>query len=139
MNAKTLTLGGAVLLVIGLFLPIMSVMGITMNLLMPPGAGITMEGLVLLACALLGGALALLNQTKWAVIAGVVALGWLVWNYLRIQNTLGGGGDIPPEAAEMMAALAPSVNFLGWGVMGLGAVLLLVGGAMAWKSNPPAA
>ena len=68
-----------------------------------------------------------------------LALGWLVWNYLRIQNTLGGGGDIPPEAAEMMTALAPSVNFLGWGVMGLGAVLLLVGGAMAWKSNPPAA
>lgn len=138
MNSKTLTLGGAVVLVIGLFLPIVSVMGITMNLLMPPGQGVTMEGLVLLACALLGGALALLNQTKWAVIAGLAALAFLVWKFLQVQNGLSGGGDIPPEAAEMMAALAPSVNFLGWGVMGLGALLMLVGGAMAWKSNPPA-
>lgn len=139
MNAKTLTLGGAVLLVIGLFLPIVSIMGITMNLLMPPGQGVTGPGLILLACAILAGVLALLNQTKWAVIPGLAALAFIVWKFIEVQQGLSGGGDLPPEAAEMMAALAPTVNYLGWGVMGVGAVVILAGGAMGWKSNPPAA
>ena len=139
MNSKMLTLGGAVVLVIGLFLPIVNIFGMSVNLLMPPGQGVSMEGLVLLACALLGGALALINQTKWAVVAGLAALGFLVWKFMEMKNGLSGAsGDVPPEAAEALAQLA-SMNYLGWGVMGLGAVVMLVGGAMAWKSNPPAA
>jgi hypothetical protein len=139
MNSKMLTLGGAVVLVIGLFLPIVNIFGMSVNLLMPPGQGVSMEGLVLLACALLGGALALINQTKWAVVAGLAALAFLVWKFMEMKNGLSGAsGDVPPEAAEALAQMA-SMNYLGWGVMGLGAVVMLVGGAMAWKSNPPAA
>ena len=37
-----------------------------------------------------------------------------------------------------MASQMLQVNFLGWGVMGLGAVLILVGGAMGWKEPRPA-
>ena len=140
MNAKTLTLAGAVVLIIGLFLPVVSIMGINANMLMPPGETVSAPGLILLACAVLGGALALVGQTKWAVVPGLGALGFLVWKYMQLQNALSGAsGDIPPEAQEMLAALAPAPNFLGWGVMGLGALLLLVGGAMGWKSSAPAA
>jgi hypothetical protein len=138
MNAKTLTLAGAVVLIIGLFLPAVNVMGMGLSVLMP-GGQIQVPGLILLACAVLGGALALMGQTKWAVIPGLGALGYLVWQFLEGQRALAGQSDIPPEAAEMVAALAPSMNYLGWGVMGLGALLILVGGAMAWKSAAPAA
>lgn len=137
MNSKTLTLAGAVVLIIGLFLPALNVMGVGFSLLMP-GGNITVSGLILLACAALGGVLALIGQTKWAVIPGVAAVGWLVFQYLEAQKQISGGGDVPPEAAEMMAAMAPSLNYLGWGVMALGAILILVGGAMGWKSAPSA-
>ena len=138
MNSKTLTLAGAVVLIIGLFLPAVNVMGMGMSVLLPAGQ-LNMPGLILVACAVLAGVLALIGQTKWAAIPGLAALGYLVWQFLEAQKSLGGGGDIPPEAAEAMAALAPTLNYLGWGVMGLGAVLILVGGAMGWKSSQPPA
>ena len=47
------------------------------------------------------------------------------------------GGRFADGPAEAMAALAPSFNYLGWGVMGLGAVVMLLGGAMGWKSSSP--
>ena len=134
MNAKTLTLAGAVVLIIGLFLPAINVMGMGLSLLMP-GGSITVSGLILLACAVLAGLLALVNQTKWAVIPGLGAVGWLVFQFLEAQKGLSGGGDIPPEAAEALAALAPSLNYIGWGAMGVGAVVMLLGGAMGWKSS----
>ncbi|WP_395612962.1 hypothetical protein [Allosphingosinicella sp.] len=134
MNAKTLTLAGAVVLIIGLFLPAVNVMGMGLSLLMP-GGSITVSGLILLACAVLAGLLALVNQTKWAVIPGLGAVGWLVFQFLEAQKGLSGGGDIPPEAAEALAALAPSLNYIGWGAMGVGAVVMLLGGAMGWKSS----
>ena len=139
MNAKTFTLAGAVVLIIGLFLPIVSVMGISANLIMPGGQGVTGSGLILAGCAVLAALLALVNQAKWAVIPGLAAVGWLVFQFLEAQKQLSGGGDIPPEAQEMLAAMAPSLNYLGWGVMGVGAVVMLIGGAMGWKSSAPAA
>jgi hypothetical protein len=33
----------------------------------------------------------------------------------------------------------PSMNLLGWAVLGIGAVVLIIGGAMAWKGSAPAA
>jgi hypothetical protein len=138
MNSKTLTLAGAVVLIIGLFLPAVNMMGMGLSVLLPAGS-LNPPGLILVACAVLAGLLALVNQTKWAVVPGLAAIGYLVWQFISAQNSLSGGGDIPPEAAEAMAALAPSLNYLGWGVMGLGAVLIMLGGAMGWKSSPPPA
>ena len=92
MNAKTLTLAGAVVLIIGLFLPIASVMGISTNLIMPPGQGVTASGLILAGCAVLAAILALIGQPKWAVIPGIGAVGWLVFQFLEAQKQLSGGG-----------------------------------------------
>lgn len=139
MNSKTLTLAGAVILIIGLFLPAINMAGLGLSILLPAGQ-LNAPGLILVACAVLGGVLALMGQGKWAVIPGLAAVGYLVWQFLDAQSKLGGAtADVPPEAAEAIAQYAPTLNYLGWGVMGLGAVLILVGGAMAWKSNPPAA
>lgn len=135
MNSKTLTLAGAVVLIIGLFLPVASVFGISGSMMMAPGESVSAPGLVLAACAVLGAVLALVNQAKWAVIPAIAAVGFLVWKYMQLQNALSGSASgMPAETAEALSQVA-SINYLGWGVMGLGAVVMLVGGAMGWKSS----
>ncbi len=112
MNAKTLTLAGAVVLIIGLFLPAINAMGMGLSLLLPAGQ-LNAPGLILVACAVLGGILAVMGQTKWAVVPGLAALGYLVWQFLDSQNQLtGASGEIPPEAAEMMARWRPLSTIL---------------------------
>ena len=87
---------------------------------------------------MLGGVLALINQAKWAVIPGIAAVGFLVYEYMDVTNKLGGGGaTLSPEQQEMVSAMV-SVNYLGWGAMGLGGILMIVGGAMGWKRAPSA-
>lgn len=136
MNAKTLTLAGAVVLIIGLFLPIASASGISQNLIMPPGEGVTVSGLILAGCAVLAALLALVNQTKWAVIPGLAAVGWFVFQFLYAQKQYSGGGDIPQELLDASGA---SLNYLGWGVMAAGCVVMLLGGIMGWMKKAPAA
>lgn len=137
MNAKTLTLAGAVVLLVGVFLPIYTVMGaINISFFSPGDGGMSIDGIVMIACAVLAGILALINQAKWAVIPGLIALGLLVYDFLRMKSELGGGGStLTQEQAAMVAELA-SVNYLGWAVLGLGAVAVLVGGIMGWKRAP---
>ncbi len=135
MNSKVLTLAGAVVIIIGLFLPIVTIFGMSMNMIMPPGQGVSGAGLVVLACAVLGGVLALVGQTKFAVLPALAGLAFLIWKFLEVQNGLSGGAtDVPAETAAAIAELA-SMNYLGWAVMGLGAVVMLVGSAMAWKKT----
>src|SRR4029453_387048 len=86
----SLTLAGAVVLIIGLFLPAITVFGISMNMIMPAGEGVTMGALILAACAILAAVLALINQTKWAVIPGIAALGFLVYDYMKAISALSG-------------------------------------------------
>ena len=139
MNSKSITLAGAVILIIGLFLPIFTVMGAISISFFSPGQGVSIDGIVAMACAVLAGILALMNQSKWAVIPAIAALGLLGYDYFRMQTELSGGGTtITAEQAAAIGEMA-SVNFIGWGVMGLGAVLILIGGAMGWKSSAPTA
>jgi hypothetical protein len=97
---------------------------------------VSAPGLVLAACAVLGAVLALVNQAKWAVIPAIAAVGFLVWKYMQLQNALSGAATagMPAEAAEALSQVA-SINYLGWGVMGAGAIVMLVGAAMGWKSS----
>ena len=135
MNSKTLTLAGAVVLIIGLFLPVASVFGVSGSMLMAPGESMSVPGIILAVLAVLGAVLALMNQAKWAVIPGLCAIAFLIWKYMQLQNALSGSvSGMPAETAEALAQVA-SINYLGWGVMGLGAIVMLVGGAMGWKSS----
>lgn len=138
MNSKAIILAGVVVLIIGLFLPVLNVTGIGVSALLPAGH-INPAALVLVGCAALAGLLALVGQSKWAVIPGLGAIGYLVWQFLDAQRSVTGGGDLSPEAARVLAELESSLNYLGWGVMGLGAVLIVIGGAMGWRSSAPSA
>ncbi|HTU13546.1 MAG TPA: hypothetical protein VMG08_21835 [Allosphingosinicella sp.] len=142
MDKKLVVVIGGIVLVIGLFLPIVSSGGQSFTYLSRGGEGIEWSGIVLIACGALGAILGLLNQAKHAVWLGIVALGIVVWRFLQTKGALDDAGAAIPSGIELppeLAAQLPAINFLGWGVLGLGAVILLVGGAMAWKGSSSAA
>lgn len=134
MDKKLIAAIGGVILIIGAFLPIASGGGQNPSFMFP-GEGTSWEGLVLVACGLLGVILALIGQAKHAVWFGLIALGLLVWKFLDAKKAMDSlnsqiqGVELPPE----IAAQVPSLNMLGWGVLCLGALVLIVGGALAWK------
>lgn len=143
MDKKLIVVVGGVVLVVGLFLPIVSGGGQSGGFLT---GGIEWSGIVLILCGAGAAALGFMNQSKHAVWLGLAALGILVWRFLQTRDMMSqasammpDAASLPPELQSQLAAAMPSMNYLGWGVLGLGAVLILVGGAMAWKSNPPAA
>jgi len=145
MDKKLIVVIGGALLIVGLFLPIASGAGQSATYLT---GGIEWSGIVLILCGAGAAALGLINQSRYAVILGIGALGLIVWRFLQTRDmvsqasTLPDGMEVPPEMAAQVAAAMPSVNYLGWGVLVLGALLILVGGALGWKSTaaaPPAA
>ena len=145
MDKKLIVILGGVILCVGTFLPIASGAGASVSFMMPGDGDAPVVGILLAVCGALGLVLAFLGQAKWAVIPGLLGLALVVWKYMQLKNLMDqasamtAGVELPPEVAAQM----PSVNYLGWGVLGLGALILLVGGAMAWKgaaaSAPPAA
>ena len=141
MDKKMIIIVGGVVLIVGVFLPVASALGINVSFMFP-GEGVSWEGLVLLACGLLGVILAFIGQGKHAAWLGIAALGLLIWKYMEFKNELSRAGASLPEGIELppeLAAAMPSLNMLGWAVLGIGALIMTVGGAMAWKSDPPAA
>lgn len=140
MNARLIALVGAVIFVIGHFLPVLNSVDvssgsptpISVNFLFNDGQladGIVTAGLTLVAIVL-----ALLNMTKHALWPALLALGWLAWRFFDIK----GQAD---QVSERIAMLPPEqlngatvgVNYLGWGIMFLGIAVLIAGAAMAWK------
>ena len=149
MNSKLLVLIGAAATIAGLFLPIADTINpadgaaMSINLLLPGGS--IGDGIVTLGLAVLAAVLALINQTKHAVWPALLGLGYLAWRYLEIKAATDQASSLlamlPPEQAQNYHI---GINYLGWGVIVVGTILTLIGGAMAWKANavaapPPAA
>ena len=101
MDKKMIAVIGGVILVIGAFLPIASGGGQSPSFIFP-GSGTSWEGLVLVACGLLGAILAFMGQAKHSVWFGIAALGLLIWKYLDAKramdaiNSMIGGAELPP-------------------------------------------
>lgn len=147
MDKKMIVLIGAAVTIVGLFLPIVNlpIVG-SINLLMPPtGIG---DGIFVLIFAVIAGVLALLGHVKHAVWPAICAIGFTAFKFFQLKGPM-------DEAAERVAALTAgnpqaaeylnqmgggaSMNMLGWLVIIVGCIVMLVGGAMAWKSAPPSA
>ena len=138
MNNRILGIAGSALLIIGIFLPIVSVMGLISFsyfdiIRLSPAGGIT--GLGILVLGILGLLFALKNMFRLLLIPGVLALGILALDFFRMKSQLGNTGGEDVELANQMAS---SVG-IGWGffVLVIGAIVLIVAGVM--KSAVPVA
>jgi hypothetical protein len=140
MDKKYIALFGTVIVIVGLFLPVASSTNMSSALLIQ-GDGVSWQGVVVLLLALIGGVLAFLGRTKHAVWPGFAIIGLLAWSYFEAQGRLDrmaavvSGPDVPPDLAAMLSARMPHLNLLGWAVMGLGALILIIAGAMDWKRD----
>lgn len=134
MDNKLLALIGAALLIAGVFLPVVSLPIIgSMNLLMPGGN--VGDGIFVVCFAAIAGGLALAGKTRHVLWPGLAALAFIVWKYFQIKGAL----DVQLGDPALADALGASVqmNWLGWGVLGVGALLLVYAGFSAWKGASP--
>lgn len=127
MNNRILGIIGSALLILGIFLPIVSLMGI-ISLSYFDAIKISpvqaWSGLLLLLFGIISLIMAVTNKFKILIATGVVSLGILVLDFFRLKNSL---SDAPAEATEMGGGVS-----IGWGfyVMVIGAILLIVAGVM---------
>ncbi len=134
MNNKILGIAGGALLIIGIFLPIVSLMGFGISyfdgIKADPAKVIT--GIGVLVMGIIGLVFALTGKFRLLILPGIVALGLLILDFFRLKSSFSGAGD-----ADMPPELASAVS-IGWGmyVMILGAILLIVAGVM--KNTAPA-
>ncbi len=143
MDKKLVVLIGAAVTIVGLFLPIINapIIG-SVNMLLP-GGGIG-DGVFVLVFVVIAAVLALLGKTKHAVWPAIGALGFIGYKFFELKGAVDRSMAMisaNPEAAQYVESMGGGVqiNWIGWIVLALGAIIMLVGGAMAWKSNPPAA
>ena len=130
-------LGGAVLLALGAFLPLVHV---------PKRGGVTLlateggwGGYTVIALALAGAALALLGRTRWTALPGVAALGVLAFAFIRVSTEierarlrLGEGiGDDPIGQIRNLVRVNSTYSY-GWAVLVIGALALVAAGVLAW-------
>jgi disulfide bond formation protein DsbB len=137
MNNKIIVLLGCALLIVGVFLPIVDMpnpIG-SMNLLLPNG-GIG-DGIFVLVLAAVAGILALIGKTKHALWPGLLTLAFLVWKFFQVK------GSVDQARAMLFSsdtggALLDSVgmNYLGWAVLLIGALVLVAGSALAFRGGP---
>jgi hypothetical protein len=139
MDNRILALVGVVLLIVGVFLPIVSlpIFG-TMNMLLPNGQ--VGDGIFILAFALIGGGLALAGKTRHVVWPALLSLAFIAWKYFQLQGTLDEARtrmtDIGADSATTSGLTdAVQMQYLGWGVLALGGIVLLVAGILAWKGK----
>lgn len=143
MDKKVIVLVGAVVTLVGLFLPIVDapIIG-SVNLLLP-GGGIG-DGVFVLVFVIIAGVLAMLGKAKHAVWPAIAALGFIAYKFFELKGAVDRSAALiaqTPGAAEFAQSVggATQINMIGWLVLVLGAVIMLVGGAMGWKAGPPAA
>jgi hypothetical protein len=145
MDRKILALVGVVVIIIGLFLPIMNlpIVG-SMNMLLP-GTGGVGDGIFILVFALIAGGLALVGQVKHVVWPALASLGFIAWKFFEFKGAIDQGYDqVAAQSGGMESATAAfgeavQMNYLGWAVLCIGSLILLVAGIMCWTGARPAA
>jgi hypothetical protein len=143
MNSRILGIIGAVLLLIGLFVPLSrSFAADTATTIDFPAStyfGFLTHGdsnaiiyLVLVLCAL---ALSLTKFNRFLLIPGVLILGFVIYDYYLMKEhmqSLSRFVATSPENAELIAQTG--AHAWGWFVLGLGPVLLIIAGLMKRKT-----
>jgi hypothetical protein len=156
-NSRTLAIIGSSLLILGVFMPLISFLGLIsisyFQLAQFSSAFFT--GIVVALIGIASLILALKNQYKPLIAAGILVLVILLIDFFRIKSAIASGlpllqlpGARPGMNPAMMGEALQTVIQISWGmfVMIAGGILLIVAGAKKdkallsstdWNRNPP--
>lgn len=140
MNNRMIVLIGCALLIVGTLLPVVDLpqpIG-SINLLLPGGN--VGDGIFVIVLAAIAGLLAFLGKTRHALWPGLLALAFLIWKFFQIQNIVHETRSAV-FASDNGGAMLDSIgmNYLGWAMLLIGAVVVVVGGALAFRARPASA
>ncbi|MFN3389833.1 MAG: hypothetical protein ACK40O_12985 [Allosphingosinicella sp.] len=138
-ESRTIAMIGAVLILLGVFLPLFTVPFFGSVTYFENSRG---AALVLIALALGAAALAATQRTRHVAWIGLAALGVMIGTFIRararleeMREGLGDGlrGDLLRAIADRAVdAVRPQ---WGWAVLALGAAMLVFAGVAAWRAG----
>jgi hypothetical protein len=134
MDSRILGIVGGVLVLLGIFLPLVTVTigqaGMNQSVsFFDSIKGGSWEGWVLLLLGIGSIILAVLRQYKFLIVTGVITLGIVVLNYINMKSSLAKAmGSADAETLERMG-VDVSTNWLGWLVLIIGSLVLIAAGA----------
>ncbi len=160
-SKRTLAIIGASVLILGFFLPLISIFGLInfsyLDLVMKVSARFS-TGIVILCLGLLSLALALKNNFRPLIGTGALALAILVFDFVTYKSFLrgmapmggiaggsGGSSTSADQFADQFIGVLIQPAF-GMFLLAAGAIVLIVAGAMKdkpvtpgtdWNNNPP--
>lgn len=140
MDSRILGIVGGVLLLIGVFCPLVGVdfMGQSMTVsYIGSGTGTSWEGLLMILLGIAGIALAVLRKYKLLLIPGILALAIVAYDYFSFKSKM---SEMMSAAGTRSTELENAVSMKwGWIVLILGALALIAAGAMGRNLPAPGA
>ena len=125
--SKVLAVAGSVLILGGMFLPLMALALSGSRSLASFAYNVHWLGLLAPSMAVLSMALVKFNRVKWCSVSGLICTYGILYPFVFLQHTFGGGAFNP----ELTAELVVESGQYGGLVMGAGALLLVAAGARA--------
>jgi hypothetical protein len=134
MNSRILGIIGAVLIIVGLFMPIVSIFGINISYFESIKSGSGPDGFIFLGLGVISLILALINKTRLLIATGILTLGYVALSFIGYKSKM---SEATSSAnSELSSQLSGLIHLQwGWAVLVLGGILLLVAGIMK-KSGP---
>ena len=140
MDSRILGIVGGVLLLIGVFCPLVGVdfLGQSMTVsYIGSGTGTSWEGLLMILLGIAGIALAVLRKYKLLLIPGILSLAIIAYDYFSFKSKM---SEMISAAGTRSAELESAVSMKwGWIVLILGGLALLAAGAMGRNQPAPGA
>jgi hypothetical protein len=145
MNNRVIGIVGGALLIVGIFLPLISISGIGVSgftVVTNAPIGDSWYIILLALCGVGGLLLALTNNYRALLAPGLIALGMLIYMFVKWQSgmaSMGGpGGAAAGEDSELAQQIASAVSIgMGVYVMAAGAIVMIVAGVL--KNKPTSA
>jgi hypothetical protein len=134
MNSRILGIIGAVLIIVGLFMPIVSIFGINISYFDSIKSGSGPDGFIFLGLGVISLILALINKTRLLIATGILTLGYVALSFIGYKSKMNEATS--GVNSELSAQFSGLIQLQwGWAVLVLGGLLLLVAGIMK-KSGP---
>ncbi len=129
MNSRILGIIGSVLIIIGIFMPIVSIFGINITYFDSIKSGSGPDGFIFLGLGVVSLILALINKTRLLIATGILTLGYVALSFIGYKSKMNeatSGVD-----SQINAQLGNIIQLQwGWALFVLGGILLIVAGIM---------